>query len=135
MVIRKSTGHNNKENALDLLDEENAAFKKTTTTTTNINSVTEELARSLMDHLYDELKKRTGEVSAAQHGAYQRSEELTQRPLTFSKPPLYYVPGLWSGREVKDSDKGLNRLPNEIPIPGMWGREFIITDAEDGSEQ
>ena len=141
MVIKKSTGHNNKENALDLLDDENAAVKKTTTTSTNINSVTEELARSLMDHLYDELKKRTGEISALQHGAYQRSEEM-RRPPTFNKPPGLWgrrevqpghVPGLW-GREVSSRDNDAwSRSANEGPIPGMWGRE--VSTNGNGSEQ
>ena len=133
MAIKENTALNsNNKDVLNRLDDENT--KRTTTTSNNhhknMDSVTEELARSLMDHLYDELKKRTDELSDL-HQQYRRSDG--ERPPTFNKPPGLWgrrdthrqpghVPGLW-GREISSNgdESAWSRSADNGPIPGMWG--------------
>ena len=107
-----------------MLDDENTK-KRTSNNNKNIESVTEELARSLMDHLYDELKKRSGELAALQQ-QYPRSNQRSdgERPAALDYP-IFYIPGLWNGRDMEDSGVTLNEEASpyyEKPIPGMWGR-------------
>ncbi|XP_066919097.1 LWamide neuropeptides-like [Clytia hemisphaerica] len=120
-VQRKEAG-----DALSALDKENA--KK------SANSITEELARNLMEHLYDEIRKRSDSneetnsnfrrASSDTHRQQQAPKGLWGRELQPGNPP-----GLW-GREASEAG---NADSNDGPIPGMWGRREA--DDKNGHEK
>jgi len=104
--VIKNENKATKDDALALLDKENT--KKTTST----RSVTEELARNLMESLYDELRKRTNELN---------TDSASKRSL--AAPPRSRPPGLW-GRELGPGLWGreADASSEDRPIPGIWGR-------------